>query len=243
MSDFLDIPTLIAIAVAIFVIIRLRSVLGTRTGHERPSAERNRPEKLNRPAERTDDTVVPLRPHPANVPPADLDTERRGRKLEAEIERYAHGEPHVAEGLKAIAEADPGFMPKSFLEGAKSAYEMIVTAFAQGDRKSLKNLLDREVYEGFETAISEREAQNQKVDFTFVGLPRVEISDAEIDRKNAQVTVQFDAEIVSATLDQDGQLIEGSSDQVVTISDEWTFARPIRSRDPNWKLVATNQLD
>lgn len=241
MSDFLDIPTLIAIAVAIFVIVRLRSVLGTRTGHERSSAERSRG-KLDRPAQQTDDTVVPMRPHPANAP-ADLDAGRRARKLEAEIERYARGEAHVAEGLKAIAEADPAFMPKSFLEGAKGAYEMIVTAFAASDRKTLKNLLDREVYEGFDAAIAEREANRQTVDFTFVGLPRVEISDAEVERKTAQVTVQFDAEIVSATLDEAGNLVEGSSEQVVTITDEWTFARPLRSRDPNWKLVATNQLD
>lgn len=242
MSDFLDIPTLIAIAVAIIVIVRLRSVLGTRTGNERTPTERAR-SKVTRPArESTDDTVVPLRPGPANAP-ADLDSERRARKVEAEIERFARGEADVAEGLKAIADTDPAFMPKTFLEGAKAAYEMIVTAYAHGDRKTLKNLLDKEVYEGFDGAIAEREAQNHHVDFTFVGLPRVEISGAEIEKKVAHVTVQFDAEIVSATLDENNELIEGSTEQVVTITDEWTFARPLKSRDPNWKLVATNQID
>lgn len=242
MSDFLDIPTLIAIAVAIIVIVRLRSVLGTRTGNERTPAERSRSKVARSTSENADDTVVPLRPGPAPAP-ADLDTERRARKVEAEIERFARGEADVAEGLKAIAEADPAFMPKSFLEGAKGAYEMIVTAFASGDRKLLKNFLDKDVFEGFESAIAEREAQKQHVDFTFVGLPRVEISGAEIERKVAHVTVQFDAEIVSATLDENNELIEGSTEQVVTITDEWTFARPLKSRDPNWKLVATNQID
>jgi predicted lipid-binding transport protein (Tim44 family) len=140
-------------------------------------------------------------------------------------------------------EADPTFSPKSFLEGAKVAYEMIVTAFAQGDRKTLKNLLDKDVYDGFERAISEREAAGNKVDFTFVGLPKIEISEAELDKRSALVTLRFHAEVVSATRDRDGNLIEGNADQVKTIADEWTFARNPRSRDPNWKLVATSQLE
>src|SRR5690606_20793388 len=131
----------------------------------------------------------------------------------------------VAAGLTAIAEADPDFMPKSFLEGAKAAYEMIVTAFAQGDRRTLRNLLEKDVYDGFEKAISEREAAGHKVDFTFVGLPRIEISEAEFDRRMANVTIRFFAEVVSATRDRDGNLIEGNADQVTNIADEWTFAR------------------
>ena len=128
------------------------------------------------------------------------------------------------------------------MEGAKAAYEMIVVAYAQGDRRTLKNLLDKDVYEGFERTIAEREAAGQKVDFTFVGLPKVEIAEAELDRRNALVTIRFHAEVVSATLDKDGALIEGSTEQVNTIADEWTFARNPKSRDPNWKLVATRPL-
>ena len=129
------------------------------------------------------------------------------------------------------------------MEGAKAAYEMIVTAFAQGDRKTLRNLLEKEVYDGFEKAIGEREAAGRRVDFTFVGLPRIEISEAELDKRNASVTIRFHAEVVSATRDKDGTLIEGNADQVTTIADEWTFARSPKSRDPNWKLVATSQLE
>lgn len=238
MDEFLDIPTLIVIGVAIFVLFRLRSVLGTRTGTERSPLERSRAAQQAKPAN-SDDKVVPMRRAPQ---PADGDAERRALKLAAEIEQMAQGNAQVAGGLKAIAEADPGFSPKSFLEGAKAAYEMIVTAFAGGDRKTLKSLLEKDVYDGFERAIAEREAAGHTVDFTFVGLPKVEIADADLDKRDARVAVRFNAEVVQATRDKDGTLIEGDADRIQAIADEWTFARNPKSRDPNWKLVATNQL-
>lgn len=239
MEDFFDLPTLIVIGLAIVILFRLRSVLGTRTGNERSPLQR----RNEAPAKATgDETVVQMRPRPVEATP-DADAERQARKLASEIETYAHGDANVSAGLKAIADADPTFGPKSFLEGAKAAYEMIVTAFAQGDRKTLRNLLEKDVYDGFEQAIAGREAAGQKVDFTFVGLPKVEISEAELDKRNANVTIRFHAEVVSATRDKDGNLIEGNADQVKTIADEWTFARNPKSRDPNWKLVATSQLE
>jgi predicted lipid-binding transport protein (Tim44 family) len=235
MDEFFDLPTLIVIGVAIVILFRLRSVLGTRTGNERSPLER-KPEAAER---KTDDSVIPMRPHPAD-PVAD--DGRRARKIESEIEQLSHGSLEVSAGLKAVAEADPTFTPKSFLEGAKAAYEMIVTAFAAGDKATLKNLLEKDVYDGFESAIRSREAAGQKIDFTFVGLPKIEITEAEADKRNVQVTIQFHAEVVSATRDKDGTLVDGNADQVQTIADEWTFARNPKSRDPNWKLVATQQL-
>jgi predicted lipid-binding transport protein (Tim44 family) len=237
MEDFFDLPTLIVIGLAIVILFRLRSVLGTRTGNERSPLERAKAKAEGK----GDETVVPLRPRPTDIP-VDTDGDRRARKLATEIEQFSHGSETIAAGIKAIADADPTFGPKSFIEGAKAAYEMIVTAFAAGDRATLKNLLEKDVYDGFARAISDREAANQKIDFTFVGLPKVEISEATLDKRDAQVTVRFDAEVVSATRDKDGTLIEGNADQVQTIADEWTFARNPKSRDPNWKLVATNQL-
>lgn len=237
-----DLPTLIIIGVAIFVLLRLRSVLGTRTGNERPPSDRIRDKQTPR-AANEDDTVVPLRPRADDGLAVDDEQDRRDRKVMAEIERFAGTDENVAEGLKAIAAVDTSFTPKTFLEGAKSAYEMIVTAYAAGDRKTLKNLLEKDVYEGFEAAIADRESQGHTVDFTFVGLPKVDLSDASLEKRVAQVTIQFKAEVVSATRDADGNLVEGNSDQVITISDEWTFARNTKSRDPNWKLVATDQLD
>jgi len=241
MDDFFDLPTLIVIGLAIFILFRLRSVLGTRTGNERSPLERRNEAAAKTTAKPGEDSVVQMRPRPVE-PANDGDAERRARKLETEITQLSRGEAGIADGLKAIADADPNFGPKNFLEGAKSAYEMIVTAFAQGDRTTLKNLLEKDVYDGFERAIKDRETTGNKVDFTFVGLPKVEITEAELDKRNANVTIRFDAEVVQATRDKDGNLIEGNADQVQTISDEWTFARSPKSRDPNWKLVATNQI-
>ena len=241
MEEFLDIPTLIVIGLAIFVLFRLRQVLGTRTGNERTPLQRR--EAADKAAAKPgEENVVQMRPRPVE-PQTNEDLERAQRKLEAEIAQFAHGDERVAGGLKAIADADSTFTPKSFMEGAKAAYEMIVTAFAQGDRQTLKNLLDKEVYDGFERAIKDREAAGHKIDFTFVGLPKVEISDAELDKRAANVTIRFHAEVVSATRDKDGQLLEGNADQVTNIADEWTFARNPKSRDPNWKLVATSQIE
>lgn len=245
MDEFFDIPTLIVIGLAIVVLFRLRQVLGTRTGRERSPLERRdaATKPVTKPADKgtADDTVVQLRPRPASDTPEDLD--RQTRKFETEVTQFSHGDEKVAAGLKAINEADPSFSPKIFMEGAKAAYEMIVTSFATGDRQTLKNLLEKDVYDGFERAIKDREAEGKTIDFTFVGLPKVEISEAEGDKRNVAVTVRFHAEVVSATRGKDGALIDGNSDQVQSIADEWTFARNPKSRDPNWKLVATSQLE
>ena len=241
MDDFLDLPTLIAIVVAVFVLFRLRSVLGTRTGTERPPVDRSRSTPAEKKATKTDDSVVPMRPRPTDAP--ELDDGRRARKIEAEIEQAAAGNPDLAQGLRAVVAADPEFTPKSFLEGAKQAYEMVVTGFAEGDRTTLKNLLEKDVYDSFARAIGEREAAGHKNEFTFVGLPKVAIVGAEYDKKNVLITVDFHAEVVSAIRDKDGTLVDGNADQVQTIADEWTFARNPKSRDPNWKVVTTSQLD
>jgi predicted lipid-binding transport protein (Tim44 family) len=241
MDEFFDIPTLIAIGVAIVVLWRLRSVLGTRTGNERSPLQRAQQSAAQKPAAKPgDDKVIPLRP--AATPIVDADADHRALKLQTEVDLMSHGDGHIAAGLKAIADADPGFSPKAFLDGAKQAYEMIVTAFAGGDRKTLKNLLDKDVYDGFEGVIAAREAAGQTVDFTFVGLPKIEIGLAEIDRRDARIAVNFTAQVVQATKDKDGEIVEGNATDVQTIADEWTFARSPKSRDPNWKLVATNQL-
>jgi predicted lipid-binding transport protein (Tim44 family) len=144
-----------------------------------------------------------------------------------------------AHGLAAVAAAEPGFDAATFLQGAKSAYETIVTAFAKGDRRALRDLLSREVYDGFADAISRREADGHTVETSFVSLDKAEIADAEIVGKTAHVSVRFASQMVTAVHDREGKLIEGSPDKVVEVNDLWTFARDIRSRDPNWKLIAT----
>ncbi len=244
MNDFFDLPTLIFLAIAIFVLLRLRSVLGTRTGNEKPASKRivDTDKKAKKPIANNDDNIVTL--HPENDPSeADIFTQKRMLKLDAQIEKFTNGDKKLAQGLKDIAKLDDGFMPKDFLEGAKSAYEMIVTSFALGDKKTLKNLLAKDVYDGFVSAISQREADGYKVDFTFVGLPKVEFGGAEIEKRTSLITINFLAEVVSATRDSEGNLVEGNADQIASIADSWTFARNTASNDPNWKLVTTDQLD
>ncbi len=158
------------------------------------------------------------------------------------VERWAGvaavGSP-VAAGLDAIFAADPTFEGKHFLAGARAAYEMIVNAYAEGDRRTLKNLLSREVYDGFESAINEREKRGELVESRFVAIDKAEITSAEQRQRTAQITVRFVSQIVSVTRDKTGKVIDGNPDKVSDITDVWTFARDTTSRDPNWKLVAT----
>ncbi len=247
MAEFFDIPTLIIIGIAIFVLMRLRNVLGTRTGNERKpgskSASMSKNQKSSKvQAIREDDVVVPL--HPDMDPNSEQEElERAARKFDAELDKAVGDNKELRKGLVAISQVDDAFTPKIFLEGAGSAYEMIVTAFAAGDKRSLKDLLEKDVFEGFESAIDLREKEGKSVDFTFVGLSNIEFLQAELEKNIASLTLRFDADIVSATKDKDQNTIEGHDEQVVNIADEWTFARNTRSRDPNWKLVATDQIN
>ncbi|MBV9066453.1 MAG: Tim44 domain-containing protein, partial [Methylobacteriaceae bacterium] len=151
----------------------------------------------------------------------------------------AEPDSRAAQGLDAIAGAEPGFDPRAFLAGAKSAYEMIVTAFAKGDAATLRRLLADDVYESFTHAMSDREARGERVEMTFVSLEKVLIDDAQVKGSLAQMTVRFLSKLITATYDKAGVVIDGSPERVVDMTDIWTFAREIGSRDPNWRLVAT----
>jgi len=233
MEDVFDIyTTIIFLALAVFIFLRLRSVLGQRTGRERPPYD---PYSAADPVRNAPaDKVIPLPQRTAEpVRPAEI---REPADRFAGID--APGSP-VAKGLDAIAAADTSFDPKHFVTGARSAYEMIVTAYAEGDRRTLKNLLAREVYDGFESVIREREGRGETVESRFVSIDTTEITAAELRGKTAQVTLRFVSQLVSATRDRNGNVIDGSADKVTSVTDVWTFARDVTSRDPNWKLVAT----
>ena len=131
------------------------------------------------------------------------------------------------------------YCSKHFLTGARAAYEMIVTAYAEGDRRNLKNLLSRDVYDGFEAAITEREKRGETVESRFVSIDNAEITAAELRGRTAQLTVRFQSKLVTATRDKNGNVIDGNAEKVTDVTDVWTFARDLSSRDPNWKLVAT----
>jgi predicted lipid-binding transport protein (Tim44 family) len=232
MQDVFDIYTIIFLALAVFIFLRLRSVLGQRTGRERPPYDPYSRE-APRPAA---DKVIAL---PNRTPDA---AKKPAEPVAATGERWkdiaAAGTP-IATGLDAIAAAEPEFDAKHFLTGARAAYEMIVTAFAEGDRRTLKNLLAREVYEGFEAAISEREKKGNTVESRFVAIDKADIVGAELRARIAQVTVKFVSQLVSVTRDKNGNVVEGNADKVTDVTDVWTFSRDISSRDPNWKLLAT----
>ncbi|HLF21451.1 MAG TPA: Tim44/TimA family putative adaptor protein, partial [Aestuariivirga sp.] len=144
-------------------------------------------------------------------------------------------------GLERLAKTDPQFSPKSFIDGARIAYEMIVDAFARGDKTALKPLLARDVYDGFAKAIDAREAEGQKLESRFVGIDKAEFAAVDLNGKRAAITVKFVSELISATLSKSGAVIEGDPKQVREIADVWTFERDVGSRDPNWKLAATDE--
>ena len=233
-----DIYTIIFLALAVFIFLRLRNVLGQRTGNERPPFDRAARNVLHG---AQDNNVVPipgtvidqapLAPTADVIPPTD-----RWKGL------AEPGTP-LAQGLDAIAAHDSSFDPRHFLSGAKSAYEMIVLAFANGDRRALKDLLSSEVYESFEAVIRDREKYEQKTETRFVSIDKAELVGAEARDRAAQLTVRFVSQMITATRDKTGTIVDGSADTVADITDVWTFARDITSRDPNWKLVGTGSAN
>jgi predicted lipid-binding transport protein (Tim44 family) len=235
MRDVFDIYTIIFLALAVFIFLRLRSVLGQRTGRERPPYD---PYAAREPVRPGSEKVVAL----PNRTPDTSQKPAEPAEPATPVERWAGvaavGSP-VAAGLDAIFGADPTFEGKHFLTGARAAYEMIVNAYAEGDRRTLKNLLSREVYDGFESAINEREKRGELVESRFVAIDKAEITSAEQRQRTAQVTMRFVSQIVSVTRDKTGKVIDGNPDKASDITDVWTFARDTTSRDPNWKLVAT----
>ena len=203
--------------VAGFLALRLYAVLGKRTGHEQP---------LPKPA---DERVVPPLPRTIDVVPEVRETS--GRTIETGAET----------GLRAVIAADPGFDVAQFIEGAKAAYKMILEAFWKGDVETLAWLVEDDVREGFAEAIAEREAQGHVLDNRLIVIERALISEASVEGKVARITVRFDADIASVTRDQDGNLVAGSMTGAVETHDAWTFARNLKSDDPNWKLVETDE--
>ena len=230
-----DIYTIIFLALAVFIFLRLRSVLGQRTGRERPPYDPySARDAVRSPAT---DKVVTLPPRPAEPAPS-----RPVEVTPPAVDRWkgvAEAGSAVAAGLDAIAAADPSFDAKHFITGARAAYEMIVTAFAEGDRRQLRNLLSREVFDGFDAAITEREGRGETAETRFVSIDGSTITAAELRARNAQITLRFVSKLVSATRDRSGDVIDGNAEKVTDVTDVWTFARDVSSRDPNWKVVAT----
>jgi predicted lipid-binding transport protein (Tim44 family) len=204
--------------IALFVGLRLYAVLGQRTGHEQQPVIRPEPAAEAQPAKPASDVA-------AN---------------QAEPTGFAY-EQGAAAGIRAIVAADPNFDVARFIEGAQAAYRMVLEAFWKGDREELGLLANDEVRKAFETAIDEREAAGQTLDNRLVAIERAAIEDARLEGKVAEIEIRFDAFIASVTRDKDGELIGGSMSDAVPTNDVWTFQRDLKSRDPNWRLVETDE--
>jgi predicted lipid-binding transport protein (Tim44 family) len=239
MDGRIDLITLISLVVAVVAIWKLRSVLGKRTGDDEARIEqRVRAQQAARERAGAADKVVTLPRRDVEEPGAARTDQATMSDAEARLKTFA-SDPAVERGLLAILRADPSFDPEHFLAGAKQAYEMIVTAFAEGNRKMLKDLLSREVLEGFSSAIADREKRGEQIDQSFVGINRADIVEADLKNGIAQITVKFVSQLISATRDRSGEVIHGDPQRIKEVTDIWSFAREVASRNPNWRLVAT----
>lgn len=243
MDGSIDIITLISLIVAVVAILKLRSVLGRRTGDEDGRIERYRTEAHRREATAPSDNVVtlPRREQDDMAPPGGPETTTA--EAVEHIRSVAGGNERLQQGLMSILKADPNFEPNHFLQGAKQAYEMIVTSFAEGNRRMLKDLLSPEVYEGFVSAIADRESRSEQVDQSFVGIEKADIIEADVRDGIAHVTVKFMSQLISATRDRSGAVVSGDPQRVMDVTDIWTFVRDVSSQraiaNPNWRLAAT----
>jgi len=221
MADTQVLTIVILAAVAGVVLFRLYTVLGRRTGNERPPADN------------------------FNLRNGTVLTPREAENTAGGAAKLSHASPDrpsdpVASGLFDIGMADRSFDKEKFLLGAKAAYETILMAYAAGDRASLKPLLAPDVFEAFEAVIKRRELTGEKANLTLVGFSEVKIIAAALKNSIAEVTLAFGARLLSFTADKDGKVIEGDPKALQEVTDVWSFTRDVRARDPNWLLVATS---
>ena len=225
-------------AIAVFIILRLRSVLGQRTGHQRPPAK----SYLDRQARNREDNVVSLSEHgpedePAETPGAAPETPKTAKSDETTA--VPEPEDELASALEEIRASDPNFDPDGFLQGARTAYDMVLMSFAAADTDTLRALLDDDVYDDFQRAIRDRESRKETLETTVVAVKKADIVEAAGRGRLAEITVKFVSEIVNVTRAANNEVISGDPRSIQEITDFWTFVRDTQSNDPNWKLVAT----
>lgn len=207
--------------VALFIGLRLYSVLGERTGHEQP---------ILKPADPEADARMEQRPAARATAPA----------TPSEPDELAYL-PTAGPGVRALLAADPGFDVARFLEGSKAAYRLILEAFWKGDVEAMKPFVDGHVFETFAGAVEQRSKDGLVLDNRLVAIDQALIAGAEIERSVALVTVRFEADIAAVTRNAAGEVVAGSMSDAIQTRDRWTFRRDISSRDPNWLLVETDE--
>lgn len=224
--QFIDI--ILFAMIAAFLVLRLRSVLGRRDGHEQSFRDRFQKEQAE-----AEEKVIPFR---------DRVEQRQDDVGAKETPPDADADP-LTRGLAEIKRADASFDAREFTPGARVAFELILDAYAKGDSQTLKPLLNPEVFANFSQAIRDREQAGETLEDTLVGIKSAEIVEAYMDGHTANVTVKFVSEQINVTRDENGDVVDGNPNAVIDVTDFWTFARDTKSRDPNWTLVATNSLD
>jgi len=224
MEGFQFIDIILLAMVAGFLILRLRSVLGRRTGHEQP------PHK-NFPA--AQDNVVPL-------PSASRESQEE--VVATEIEP-AYRDTPLEPGLIALMRADPEFSSSGFLGGAVHAFELIVMAYARGDVDTLKPLLSSSVYSNFASAIQDREDREESMETQLISVKPAKLESVSMEGSDAMVAVRFESEQINVIADADGSVVEGNPEVTESVIDIWTFRRDTESMDPNWSLVATRSVE
>lgn len=213
------IQLLVLAGIAVFLILRLRNVLGTREGFEKPPVAAPNPK-----SNRRDFEVIEGGP--------DMD-----------IADHTEGKPEAAEALALMKRAEPSFGVSDFLTGARGAYEMILMGFERGELAEIKPFLSPDVYESFAEVVEMREKQGVSVEANFVGIREMALEDATFDDASGigEVSVRFIGEMTSVVRNNAGEIIEGSANEIKRQKDIWTFARKMGSADPNWHLVATGE--
>jgi predicted lipid-binding transport protein (Tim44 family) len=206
--------------VALFIGLRLYSVLGERTGHEQ--------QPILKPAE-SDARAAPPVAQPPVAQPAPVESGDMAFV------------PTAGPGVRAILAADPSFDVARFLEGAKSAYRMILEAFWKADLDALRGHVDAHVFDAFGAAVEQRKSEGFTLDNRLVTIDQAVISEAALERGMAIITVRFEADIAAVTRNSDGQVVAGSLSDAVQTRDLWTFRRDTNSRDPNWLLIETDE--
>ena len=207
--------------VALFIGLRLYSVLGERTGHEQQ-------QPILKPAE--SEARVEARPAASSVPQAAVQDSGDLAYL-----------PTAGPGVRAVLAADSTFDVARFLDGAKAAYRMVLEAFWKGDLEALRGHVDAHVFETFAQAVEQRSKEGLKLDNRLVGIDQALIAEATLERTVALLTVRFEADIAAVTRNAAGEVVAGSLSDAVQTRDLWTFRRDTASRDPNWLLIETDE--
>jgi predicted lipid-binding transport protein (Tim44 family) len=207
--------------VALFIGLRLYSVLGERTGHEQP---------ILKPADSEADAMLEPRTATRAAAPA----------MPSEPDDLAYL-PTAGPGVRALLAADPSFDVARFLEGSKSAYRLILESFWKGDVEAMRPYVDGHVYDTFAAAVEQRKKDGFTLDNRLVAIDHALIAGAEVERSVALVTVRFEADIAAVTRNSAGEVVAGSLSDAIQTRDRWTFRRDISSRDPNWLLVETDE--